>query len=95
VEGWDADARPIRSGYSPHVVQMFCVRNHWWQQFRLRLKGKTTRDKITCLEAWYDGRFENSSDMTPYEREVQVGNYLGALRRGGQLDANNQVKRDL
>lgn len=92
-DAWDADARPIHSGYPPEQVQKHCVRNKAWQRFRLMLKGKTTAEKLHLLRCWYDGKLADCGLMTKWEREVQVGNYLGALRRGGQLDMHNVIKR--
>lgn len=93
LDTWNTVARPVRSGYSPAHVQLHCVRNKPWQRFRLMLKGKTTAEKLHLLRCWYDGKLADCGLMTRWEREVQVGNYLGALRRGGQLDMNNRIKR--
>lgn len=95
MEGWDSDTRPVRAGYPPNQVQQYCVQAPYWQDFRLTLKGRTTRDKLVQLAHWYDGDrwAPNSNFFSRYQREVQVGNYLGALRRGGQLDADNNVKK--
>ena len=93
MEEWNHEARPVRRGYNPVDVQKYCVREPDWQRFRLSLKGTPTRHKLERLEEWYDNKHGISRDMTKYMREVQVGNYLGALRRGGQLDADNKVQR--
>jgi hypothetical protein len=53
------------------------------------MKGKPTTAKLDMLAKWYD-RFRKD---WAYRTEVQVGNYLGALRRGGQLDMQNRVQR--
>ena len=93
MDSWDSTLRPVRSGYNPQDVQRICVRNRKWQAFRLSLKGKSTRDKLARLAEWYDGFWPDTQGSSKWEREVQVGNYLGALRRGGQLNMNNEVQR--
>src|SRR5947208_287754 len=98
MERWDLEARPVRQGYPPEVVQRWCVHEAEWQEFRIQLKGKPTAVKLQFLEKWYDGTAYQGlagNLYSKWQREVQVGNYLGALRRGGQLDSNNQVRRYL
>lgn len=79
----------IERGYNPAKVQAFCVRNADWQKVRLSLKGLPTHEKLGILHAywkkWYVGHY--------CVAEIQVGNYLGALRRGGQLDSQNRIRR--
>lgn len=94
TKGWDADERPIRAGYNPGMVQRYCVNEHTWQVFRLSLKGQPTHVKLDRLAEWYDGWGQAQEYSQPI-RELQVGNYLGALRRGGQLDASNQIRKYL
>jgi hypothetical protein len=93
MDSWDGDLRPVRRGYEPATVQKICVQDRWWQEFRLSMKGKPTRIKLDMCAMWYDGETAHSAERTKWEREVQVGNYLGALRRGGQLDDSNQVRK--
>lgn len=63
----------------------YAVNNHEWQKFRLSLKGKSTFDKLTALDRW----IEQSEDK--YIAYIQVNNYLGALKRGGQVSAKGEV----
>jgi hypothetical protein len=102
ITGWDNEKRPVQPGYPPYLVQDFCVRDAGWQKFRLSLKGLPTHEKLARLIQWWDDKrnlaekwqgkhIEKVAIIT--ETEVQVGNYLGALRRGGQLDANNRIKK--
>ena len=49
-----------------------------WQEFRLSLKGKDTRDKLRLLMVFW--RKDSSN-----KRALQIDNYLKALARGGQL----------
>lgn len=56
-----------------------------WQKFRVSLKGNSTCEKLYRLahRFWVDrnNRFER----------IRIDNYIGALRRGGQLDSNNRI----
>lgn len=88
MNSWPAD-KQVQAGYSPSIVREHCVENRPWQVFRISLKGKPTAIKLIELNKWW----ENHYHQNPFITEVQVGNYLGALRRGGQLDMQNQVKR--
>jgi hypothetical protein len=93
LQGWDNNKRPVARGYPPEVVQRYCVQDKNWQQIRLSMKGKPTHKKLEILEAYWDRNYTRVRRDAGLIVEVQVGNYLGALRRGGQLDANNQIKR--
>lgn len=95
IKGWDNKKRPVQRGYPPDSVQRHCVQNEEWQKLRLSLKGLITAEKLHRLEKyWDDWKFITSSDPFMFSKiEVQVGNYLGALRRGGQLDADNQIRK--
>lgn len=104
--GWDS-SRHISAGYSPHDVKTHCVENAEWQKVRLSLKGKDTVEKIEVLEAYWDKQMQEAETLIAassfevrrrgyaleWATEVQVGNYLGALRRGGQLDNNNLIRK--
>ena len=78
----------VQAGYPPQEVRRYCVLHSAWQRTRLSMKGKPTHEKLAILKAWWDR--EKSEG---YITEVQVGNYLGALRRGGQLDDRNQIRK--
>lgn len=84
---WPIRDYPVRPGYDRDSIQVHCVRNKKWQEFRLSLKGLDTHEKLAKLKEWWDV----SPDINIVK--VQVGNYLGALRRGGQLDDKNRVRR--
>ena len=81
--------RRVERGYPPADVQKHCVHNPKWQLVRLSMKGKPTAEKLDILSTWW----ETQLGYAPYATEVQVGNYLGALRRGGQLDSENRVRK--
>lgn len=79
----------VERGYPPKDVRHFCVNDKEWQIHRLAMKGKTTHEKLAMLKQWWDTHEREEY----YATQVQVGNYLGALRRGGQLDDSNRVRR--
>lgn len=88
---WPSDLR-VERGYTPSDVQKYCVRDDTWQKRRLSMKGLPTHKKLAILRDWWF----NAPRLGGYDThvvEVQVGNYLGALRRGGQLNERNQVRK--
>lgn len=100
---WDSKTRPVKRGYGAHEVNQHCVRNERWQKVRLSMQGKYTWEKLATLQIWWDTNFEaaNKPGLTQAEKslierstEIQVGNYLGALRRGGQLNDDNWVRKE-
>lgn len=95
ISGWDNYKRRVQAGYSPSEVKQYCVDDPAWQKVRLSLKGLDTTDKLSTLEAYWDRMMELAMTDEGREREieVQVGNYLGALRRGGQLNDENQIRK--
>ena len=81
--------------YSPDEVKQY-VADDYWQTFRLGLKGKPTPVKLKLLDAYRynrlafnsgdgDGNNRNCHDHGVLERahEVQIDNYINALKRGG------------
>lgn len=79
------------TSYSPYEVTEYCVQDQTWQQFRLSMKGETTRTKLKMLCGYYLKHLPQLGRKV----EVQVSNYLNALKRGGQLDMDLKVKREL
>jgi len=94
-------------GFDHATVRRYCVdvkepEVRAWQQVRLSMKGKPTHEKLAILKAWWDKHILTSeipAGAVPMKRTawgyavfVQVYNYLGALRRGGQLDSQNRVR---
>ncbi len=98
---WPIREYPVRPGYARDLVQAYCVRHKRWQEVRLSMKGKATHEKLAILKRWWDSELKDISyvagiDAKPekwFVVEIQIGNYLGALRRGGQLDEHNRVRR--
>ena len=70
---------------SPSEIQR-AVQDEAWQKFRRSLKGHPTAVKLDKLYNWW-------ADHPTRDGEVQVTNYLNALKRGGQLDMNLRVVR--
>lgn len=97
ITGWDNEKRAVKAGYSPSEVQEHCVRNAEWQAIRLSMKGVDTYRKLEICEAWWDKHLWYNEDdgvyAVQYIAEMQIGNYLGALRRGGQLNDDNQIRK--
>lgn len=74
-----------------------------WQIFRAALKGLTTQQKLFCLDVYLaDARQVYESEIIYVDKHSEVtfqwqlercriDNYIGALRRGGQLDAQFRV----
>lgn len=101
---WDMEKYSVKQGYDRPYVQMHAVQNTEWQQLRLRLKGLDTADKLQILQDYWNSQNYKAgqyygrdclirASALRFATEVQVGNYLGALRRGGQLDDENRVRR--
>lgn len=58
-----------------------------WQRFRVSLKGLGTYNKLKALhEYWLMHVVGNKDNVDRMLQKIRVNNYLGALRRGGQLD---------
>jgi len=75
-----------------------------WQLFRVSMKGLSTSDKVMMLSTrWieYACDYVQMCDVGICEKQgecatgviewVRIMNYIGALRRGGQLDAQNRI----
>lgn len=78
--------------YSPEEVQKYCVGDPKWQKFRRSLKGLPTTMKLDKLAEWRKGHLFIFETPTR-ESQVQVDNYVNALKRGGQLNMNCEVQR--
>lgn len=69
-----------------------------WQLFRLRMKGKSTQDKLDMLRAYFDEKVNGDClDGTDSYDDVciRVDNYIKALCRGGQLYAGESLETAL
>lgn len=86
-------------GFDQATVYRCCVNTSWsfvgeWQKTRLSMKGVPTHQKLRILSDWRTRYYADDIDDAIAEAcHVQVYNYLGALRRGGQLNDDNQVRK--
>jgi hypothetical protein len=71
-----------------------------WQQFRVSMKGQSTRMKLVRLRQWYidycmhlASETDERSMMVHKLNKCRIDNYIGALVRGGQLNSNLEVVR--
>lgn len=67
-----------------------------WQKFRVSLKGLTIREKLYALQWYWDVHIACGVSTYPAPEDwarqvIRVNNYLGALKRGGQLDSQLRV----
>jgi hypothetical protein len=65
------------------------VDDQGWQEFRISLKGLTTREKLRKLKS-YLASGPGGRDT----RKVRVDNYLKALARGGQVTLKGEFRSD-
>lgn len=79
--------------YTPAEVKQYCVEDAEWQKFRLSLKGLPTHVKLQKLLEWRAQHQPFSYALVPKKTQVQIDNYLNALKRGGQLDMQLHVQR--
>ena len=85
----------ISQGWKNDYIR-FCVyesMSHlYWQQFRVSMKGMSTFEKLVMLHNYGKAHFVNNEDWALRKVEkCRIDNYIGALRRGGQLDENCMV----
>lgn len=95
TKGWIYDAE---ASWPPDLVQKYCVQDEEWQGIRLSMKGVPTHEKLAILKEYYERKGCFLVDrvvrgMTHERYLCQVDNYLGALRRGGQLDMGNMIRK--
>ena len=85
---WDREVpAPLR-----HEEVKECVSDPIWQVFRVSMKGKSTTQKLVMLDSWCNSCIEIHGSLTR-KCDVQVGNYINALKRGGLLNDNLEVVR--
>lgn len=73
---------------SPEEIEQYCLGDEDWQAFRRSMKGLPTPEKLSMLLSW---QLKNSHRGR--RTQVQVDNYINALKRGGQLNMNLEVQR--
>ena len=59
-----------------------------WQKFRVAMKGANTVDKLRMLHNRWLKKVSGRTDEQAGLEKTRIWNYIGALRRGGQLDRN-------
>lgn len=65
------------------------IRDPIWQSFRMSLKGHPTSWKLDALHERRERQI--NSGLWTRDREIQIDNYINALKRGGQLNMNLEV----
>lgn len=60
-----------------------------WQDFRMSLKGVPTPKKLDMLDARRTNLIR--SGLWVNAHQIQIDNYINALKRGGQLNMNLEV----
>lgn len=63
------------------------IKDAEWQKFRLSLKGVSTEQKLSRIVRYIERRGETGLV------EIQIMNYINALKRGGQLSKTGEVQR--
>lgn len=87
ITGWDESVFGKYTVYPQSEVQaaVYDTPDHLeWQKFRVGMKGMTSKEKLYCLQ-WL--LVHDERQVT----KVRVHNYLGALIRGGQLNAKLEI----
>lgn len=76
------------------------VRDGHWQAVRNSMVSKSTEEKLNILQKYYSYSHKttatlgaNLTEEAARRREVQVGNYINALKRGGLLNDKLEVVR--
>lgn len=91
VVKWPYDLKP----YTQHEVSVYCVADPEWQKFRLTLKSVPTTKKLEMLELRRKAKLQVNIDGTSRglarKYQVQIDNYINALKRGGQLNMKLEV----
>lgn len=91
VTKWPFEVKP----YTTSEVTTYCVNDQEWQKFRLTLKGVPTFKKLEMLDMRRNANIHANKDKLEVyvdrRHQVQIDNYVNALRRGGQLNLKNEV----
>lgn len=71
------------------TVDKLLILFQWWDN----QMDEAKRVEFDNVEVQYAQQNEVRAKALRWATEVQVGNYLGALRRGGQLDDENKIRK--
>jgi hypothetical protein len=85
IEGWEFDVTYYSVIDIAHAVYGSSSSEEW-QKFRVGLKGCSTKVKLLRLERRRVAMIRLGADEADLER-IRINNYIGALVRGGQLEA--------
>lgn len=81
--------------YTSSEVQTFCIEDVEWQKFRRVLKGVPTFKKLEMLDMRRNTKIQDDTNAAirnlGRRYQVQVDNYINALKRGGQLNMKLEV----
>ena len=72
-------------------IRTHAIHNKEWQAFRLSMKGKSTQEKLAMLRTWR--RKHTANGQLSKAAQVQIDNYINALKRGGQLSKEGRIQR--
>ena len=64
-----------------------------WQSVRVAMKGLTTQEKLVMMATYLKAAKLGHLNCSAEIGTIRVHNYIGALRRGGQLDADMQIRK--
>lgn len=82
---WEHEVKPTTVG----EITTHAVGNKTWQSYRLAMKGKSTSEKLAMLRTWRSRHMVNGK--LPRATEVQIDNYINALKRGGELSESGRI----
>lgn len=87
---WPYEVKPL---FSAEIGE--AVRDEYWQAFRQTLKGLPTTTKLDKLKEYRDLHTARSNPfpIVTAEAQVQIDNYLNALKRGGLINDDLEVVR--
>lgn len=93
IDGWfDRFKGHFTEAYDRHEIRYAVYGERGaaekWQEFRVRLKGLNTKEKLYALRWWLD-----CIEAIEPNDWIRVNNYLGALKRSGHLDSNLKVAK--
>lgn len=89
---------PYKSLGSFNIHEVWkAVDNDEWQRIRKGMKGTTTEAKLHTLVRYLDVNagdegVDKWADLS-WEVRCRVQNYIGALKRGGQLSIEGKIQR--
>jgi hypothetical protein len=83
-------------GTTGSEIRQFCVMDtneRGWQKYRASMKGESTSKKLDMLLTWRVRHLIGAGLILPRDVQVQIDNYINALKRGGLLNEDLKVQR--